>query len=144
MSAESSKGKQVPIVEGLFTYPPDEPHLIAGHCKSCGTYFFPKGRPVHRPGCRERDVEEVLLSNKGKLASYTWHHYQPPRFKTEEPFTPYGIGLVDLAEGIRVVGVLTGCKFEDLKIGMDVEMVAEKLYTDEQGSERLTWKFKPV
>ena len=143
MSTESLKGKQIPIVEGLFTYPPDEPRIIGGRCKSCGTVFFPKGRPVHRPGCREREVEEILLSKKGKLTSYSWHHYQPPRFRME-PFAPYGIGLVDLPEGIRVVGVLTGMKEEEAKIGMEVEMVAEGLYTDEEGNERLTWKFKPV
>jgi len=61
-----------------------------------------------------------------------------------EPYSPYGIGLVELPEGIRVLGMLTGGDIEDIRIGMDVELVVEKLYENEQGDEVITYKFKPV
>ncbi len=145
MSTEGLKQRQIPITDGLFTWHEGEPHLIGGRCKSCGSYFFPRGYVVHKPGCQHREVEEVLLSRMGKLRSYTWHYYQPPSpFRSSEPFSSYGIGLVELPEGIRVFGIMTGCERKDLRTGMDVELVAEKLYTDEQGNERLTWKFRPV
>jgi len=61
-----------------------------------------------------------------------------------EPFEPYGIGLIELPEGIRVMGMLTGCELDDIKIGMDVELVIEKLYQNEQGDDVVTFKFKPI
>ncbi len=75
--------KQYPAEEGLFTWPADEPCLIGGRCKSCGTYFFPKYYVIHKPGCKERQVEGVLLSRRGKLDSYTIQCYPPP-----PPFYP--------------------------------------------------------
>ena len=145
MSAESPEKKQIAITEGLFTWSSGEPYLIGGRCKSCGSYFFPKNYVVHKPGCCQWEVEEVLLSRRGKLRSYTWHYYQPPApFRSSDPFVPYGIGLVELSEGIRVLGIMTDCELKDLRTGMDVELVAEKLYDDEQGNECLTWKFRPV
>ena len=147
MSDEKTKEKsrKIPITEGLFTWPDDKPRLIGGRCKTCGSYFFPKNYVVHKPDCNQWQVEEALLSPRGKLRSYTWHYYQPPPpFKSSEPFVPYGIGLVELPEGIRVFGIMTGCEMKDLRTGMDVELVVEKLYDDEEGNERLTWKFKPV
>jgi len=145
MSAESLKNRQIPITEGLFTWSDGEPHLIGGRCKSCGSYFFPRNYVLHKPGCRYGEVEEVLLSRRGKLRSYTWHYYQPPApFRSTDPFVPYGIGLVELPEGIRVFGIMTGCELKDLRTGIDVELVIEKLYNDEEGNEYLTWKFRPV
>ena len=145
MSAEKPNKKKIPVTEGLFTWPDGEPHLIGGRCKSCGSYFFPRNYIVHKPGCRQWEVEEALLSTRGKLRSYTWHYYQPPApFRSPDPFVPYGIGLVELPEGIRVFGIMTGCELKNLRTGMDVELVVEKLYNDEEGNERLTWKFRPV
>ena len=145
MCSERCVTKQIPIVDGLFTWPSDKPQLIGGRCKYCGSYFFPKTYIRHRPDCPQREVEEVLLSRRGKLKSYTWQYYQPPPpYKGPDPFVPYGIGLVELSEGLKVVGMLTGCELKDLKEGMDVELIVEKLYTDEQGNEYLTWKFSPV
>ena len=145
MSAESSAKQGIPSIEDLYTWPSDEPQLMGGRCKSCGTYYFPRFYVVHKPGCKERELEDVLLSRKGKLISYTVQHYPPPPpFKSTDPFVPYGIGLVELPEGINVLGILTGCAIEDFKTGVKVELVVETLYVDEEGNDRLSWKFKPV
>ena len=137
--------KQYPIQEGLFTWPTDEPHLIGGRCKSCGTYFFPKFSIKHKLDCKERQTEEVLLSRRGKLDSYTVQHYPPPPpFISPDPFVPYAIGWVALPEGIAIAGILTGARLEDLKMHMDVELVVEKVWQDEEGNEALTWKWRPV
>ena len=142
MSAKVTES--IPVIDGLFTWPADKPQLIGTRCLCCGTYFFPKSFSCNNPRCKEKKLEEVLLSPRGKLYSYTIQYYPPPPpFKFEEPFSPYAIGLIELPEGIRVLGMLTGCQFEELKIGMEVEMVVEKLY-QEGGKEVVTWKFKPV
>lgn len=137
--------KQVPAVEGLFTWPADEPCLIGSKCKSCGTYFFPKFATFHKPGCEQGPVEEVLLSRRGKLVSYTVQYYPPPApFVSPDPFVPFAVGLVALPEGIEVPGILTGIAIEDLRTNIEVELVVEKLYEDEEGNEAMTWKFRPA
>ena len=42
------------------------------------------------------------------------------------------------------MGMLAGCKVEDVRIGMDVELTSEALYLDDEGREVATYKFKPV
>jgi hypothetical protein len=136
----SKDKKQVPVEEGLFTWAPGEPRLIGSRCKTCGTYSFPKSYSCPNPDCDAKDVEEVLLSRRGKLASYTIQRYNPPLFKME-PFRPFAIGLVELPEGINVLGILTST--ENLRTGMNLEMVVEGLYTEGE-NEVVTWKFRPV
>ena len=136
---------QIPGAEGIFTWPSDEPHLIGGRCKSCGTYYFPKYYVVHKPGCKEREIEEIPLSRKGKLDTYTVQYYPPPPpFITTVPFVPYAIGWVALPEGIAVAGIITDCKIEDIKQHMNLELVIEKAWEEEDGTEVLTWKWRPA
>ena len=140
----SNEKKQIAAVEGLFSWPSDDPRLIASRCRSCGSVRFPARSTCHNPYCNKDDVEEILLNKRGKLYSYTIHHYcPPPPFHPPDPFVPYGIGLVELPEGIRIMGMLTQCDLE-LKINMDVELVAEKLYDDDKGNEIMGWKWRPL
>ena len=133
-----------PVIEGLFTLDPKEPRLIGSKCTSCGTYFFPETVSCSNPVCKEKKVEQAFLSRRGKLWSYTIQYYPPPPpFKAPEPFVPFGIGLIELPEKIRVLGMLTESDPDKLKIGMEVELVLEKLYED-NGKEVITWKFRPV
>lgn len=80
-----------------------------------------------------------MLSRRGRLVSYTIQRYQPPLFKMD-PFNPFAIGLIELPEGINVLGILT--TIENLKLGLDMELVVEALYV-EDGKEIMTWKFRP-
>lgn len=136
--------KTLPIFDGLFTWP-DNPRLIGIRCKGCGDVSFPKTIIKHRPECPNRETEEILLGNHGVLKSYTIQYYQPPPlFKGPEPFEPYAIGSLVVAEGIEVFGIIKDCSFGDLAVGMKMEVVFEKLYTDVEGNDRITWKFRPV
>lgn len=134
--------KQIPLEEGLFTWPSDTPQLIGGKCKTCGSVFFPVFYETHSPDCKHRDIDEVLLSKKGVLRSYTIQHFPAP-LPYKGP-APYAIGSVEFPESIQVFGQMVGCQFEDLRIGMDVEVIVDKLYDDEEGNEMMTWKFRPV
>ena len=135
---------QIPIEEGLFTWPSDQPSLIGSRCKSCGEYFFPQVNICQNPDCTDKNVEEMSLSRRGTLWSYTIQQYAPPPpYRGPVPLT---IGLMELPkENIKIMGQLVeGVRPEDLKIGMDLELVLEKLFEDENGNEVVTWKFKPV
>ena len=141
-----TKQKQIPAVEGLFTWPSEDPRLIVSRCRTCGTVSFPKFAVCRNPHCKNKtDVEEALLDRRGTLMSYTLMCYPPPPpYLAPDPFIPYAIGEVKFKEGIAIIGQMTGCKYEDLKIGMDVETVAEKIFDDEKGNEVITWKFRPI
>lgn len=137
--------KQIPIVEGLFTWPSAATQLIGGRCTNCKSVFFPQSYQVHRPDCEQSNIEEVLFSRKGILRSFTTQNYPAPvPFRGPDPFIPYAIGMVEFPEGVQIYGIMTGCIIEDLKMNMEVEVVAEELYEDEQGNSMLTWKFRPV
>ena len=142
---EQHQKQRVPAVEGLFTWPSAEPCLIGSRCRSCNTCYFPAISTCMNPECDDKEnVEQVSLSRKGKLWSYTIQVYNPPPPFPQVPkeqFTPFAVGIVELPEGVRVIGMLTTT--ENLEIGMELELVAGKLYEDEN-NEYLTWKFKPT
>lgn len=145
MSNSNTEHSPVPILSGFFEGSGEAARLIGVRCKTCGTYSFPKFRDIHKPGCAKRDLEEVLLSKTGEVQTYTIQYYQPaPVFVGPDPFVPYAIGSVALPEGISVLGIMTDCVLEELKVGMRVEVLAETLYSDETGREFQTWKFRPL
>lgn len=146
MNTERLDKKRIPIVQGVFTWPSDEPRFIASRCKKCGTVSFPKSPVCRNPKCKNKtDVEETLLTRRGKLLSYTLVCYPPPPpFVSPQPFVPFPIGEVQFPEGIAIMGQMTGCQYENLEIGMDVEMVVDKLFQDDQGDEVVGWKFRPI
>jgi uncharacterized OB-fold protein len=135
-----------PSIEGWYTTGA-EPHLIGTRCKACGTYFFPKQDFFCRnPRCKSTDFEEVELSRTGKIWSYTEHYYQPPEpFISPDPFVPYAIAAVELEkEKMVILGqVADGVAHADLKTGMEVEVVVEKLY-EQDGTDYTVWKWRPV
>lgn len=138
--------KEIPISEGLWAKQlptKGEPRLIGSRCPSCGEFFFPRkprGICVH---CQHQGLEEVELSQRGKIASFTVA-MQPPGGGFYKGSVPYAYGCVDLPEGVRVETLFTGCDFGDLKVGAEVQLVIERLYTDDEGNEITTYKFKPI
>src|SRR6478609_7283153 len=137
----------VPALEGWFTMDAAKPHLIGTQCKSCSTYYFPKQTLFCKnPACNGDVFDEVQLSRTGKIWSFTNACYQPPEpYIAADPYVPYAIIAVELEkEKMVVLGqAVEGVDVSQLKAGMDVELVLEKLFEDEQ-SVKMTWKWKPV
>ena len=142
-----SEKAQVPAIEGWFTTDPVAPALLGTRCKTCGTVFFPKQELYCRnPRCAGAEFEEVPLSRTGTVWSFTEHFYQPPEpYVSPDPFVPYTVAAVELAEEKMVVlgQVAAGVESKNLRAGMEVELVLEKLYEDDE-NEYLVWKWKPV
>lgn len=131
------------IAEGLFVLPGgslDGGYLIGAKCSNCATVSFPKW--VVCPVClRDDTMEEVPLSKRGKLYSYSVNRMAPDGFDA-----PYITGKVELPEKIRIFSVITGCEpVEDsLCIGMEMGLVFEPLRKDEKGGDLVGYKFRPV
>lgn len=69
-------------------------------CKACETlHAFP--RPFC-PACGSGDVQKVAARGTGTLAAITTLHRAPTKEHKER--LPYAIALVDLDEGVRVMG----------------------------------------
>lgn len=49
-----------------------------------------------------------------------------------------------LNDGVSIETLFTGCELDELKVGMEVEVVVEKLHDNAEGAEVLTYKCKPV
>ena len=142
----SSDVKEVAAIEGLFTWQGKEATLIGSHCKGCGGYQFPRSFTCNNPTCKNKDVEDVALSRRGTLWSYSVQFYEPPPpFKSLTPtFEPFAVGLIEIPEGLKILGRVVGTDINSLKIGMKLEIVAQKLFVDEQGSDAIGWAFRPV
>ena len=144
-----------PVVEGWFTVPDDDtpPSLIGTRCSRSGTYFFPPERVMSRaPGQADSTLEEVHLSRRGRIWSYTDAQYQPPEpyVQVSDPYEPFCIAAVELeAERMVVMGqVVAGVGVDDLQVGMEMELVLDTLdvRTDEDGDEveYVVRKWRPV
>ena len=127
---------RVPIREGAFIESSEGSILLANRCKSCGQIFFPKA--VFCLSCFSEDTEELKLSRRGKLYSYTIGYMPSMHF---EP--PYAIGYVDMPEGVRIFTPLKMVDGKPFSIGIDMEVVIEKLWQDND-NEVIGYKFKPV
>ena len=138
-----------PAIEGWFTTGP-EPALVGSRCSTCSsTYFPPTGGFCRNPACDGEVFNEVELSRRGRIWSYTDAQYQPPApyigpQGDDAPYVPFALAAVELAEGMVVLGqVAEGYGVDDLKVGAEVELVVETLYADEDGP-RVIWRWKPV
>ncbi len=132
-------------IEGWFTLD-DSPCLLGAKCKDCGTYYFPKTISYCRnPNCDGESFAEVPLSRSGKIWSYTNACYKPPApFVADEPFVPYSIAAVELAEEQMIIlgQIVKGVSTDDMKVGDEVELALETLHEDEDVC-KVTWKWKP-
>lgn len=131
--------KRIPVREGLWTTD-REPRLAGSRCKCCGEVFFPRKQIC--VNCQCQKLEKIKLKRKGKIYSYTIVMQRPPMWYKGP--VPYAIGYVELPERVKIETLFTDCEFQALKIGMDVELVIEKLHEDDEGNEIMAYKFKPI
>ncbi|WP_079191568.1 bifunctional MaoC family dehydratase N-terminal/OB-fold nucleic acid binding domain-containing protein [Streptomyces sp. CB00455] len=90
--------------------------LLIQRCTSCATLRFP-----WLPGCNacaSPDWDTVEASGSGTVFSYVVMHHPP--FPAFDP--PYAVALVELAEGVRVVGNITGVPYDKVRIGQPVRL----------------------
>ena len=138
-------GKQIPVHPGLFTEG-KSPQLVGSKCADCSEVTFPKQSSC--PKCTSEKAEEILLSRKGTLWTWTIQHFAPPSPPYDGPqgddFVLYGVGYIELEEGVRVESRLTINDEKLFKIGMTMELGIEKYRTDAVGNDVMTFVFQPA
>ena len=137
---------QVPIAEGLFTWPSDEPRLIGARCEACGAISFPVRRGCTR--CGSTDLANHHLGRDGTLWTWTSQGFVP-----KEPFNgnliagidalPWFVGVVEIPGELRVEALLVGVTEQTVQIGMPMRLVVVPWRVDDQGNETVTFAFAP-
>ena len=133
--------KRVPVKEGLFKLPSDggQGYLIASRCKACGDYFHPKR--VVCANCYSEDLEEVPLSQRGRIFTYTIGRTGYPGDPVTPPFiTAY----VELPEKLQVLSLITDIDLDKVEIGREVELYFWKTGEDDQGNQVMAYAFRPI
>jgi uncharacterized OB-fold protein len=137
---------QVPVAEGLFTWPSDDPQLIGSRCTACGIITFPTQDSC--PSCASTAMAEHLLTRRGRLWAWTTQHFPPPSppyaGPTGEAFVPFGIGYVELPGEVKVESRLTVADPAALTPGMEMELTLVPFGTDDDGNEVVTFAFRPA
>ena len=83
-------------------------------CRGCGTLRHPPGPMC--PACGAGKLEYLLAAGTGEVYSYVVHHH-PPVPGHQAPFV---VALVELTEGVRMVGELLGVDPGQVRVGMPV------------------------
>ena len=137
---------QVAFAPDVFTWPDDEPRLIGVRCRDCGAVAFPLAPSCAR--CGATDVERHLLPRRGTLWTWTTQEFLPKEpyagGETMETFRPYGVGLVQLGDEVRVEARLTEADPARLAFGMEVELAIVPFRVDDDGTEVVAYAFRPV
>ncbi len=118
--------------------------LMGEVCPHCEVKIFPP-RDVC-PSCRGGAKVEYQFSGRGEVYSYTKVFDAPEGFGG---LAPYYCALVKLEEGPIITAQLTDVDPDELKIGMQVEMVTRLLNKPSQGEKDkgpliYGYKFRPV
>lgn len=136
-----------PAVEGWFTMDEAQPQLIGARGKQTGSFFFPPTGAIGAdPSAPFEEREEVKLSRRGKVWSWTTGNYAPPApYVAPDPFEPYAVVAVELTEEKMVVlGQLAdGYDVADISLGQEMELVLDTLFEDDE-NEYLIWKWRPA
>jgi uncharacterized protein len=75
------------------------------------------------PYCRATGTDWLESSGRGRV--YSWIVASHPVDAVLVDQVPYVVGLIDLEEGVRVVGNVLGCLPEDVEAEMRVELFFE-------------------
>lgn len=90
--------------------------LLIQRCSGCGTLRLP-----WLPGCNacgSPGWDTVRAAGEGTVFSYVVMHHPP--FPAFDP--PYAVALVELAEGVRVLGNVTGVPYDKVRAGLPVTL----------------------
>ncbi|MGW6523789.1 bifunctional MaoC family dehydratase N-terminal/OB-fold nucleic acid binding domain-containing protein [Streptomyces sp. NPDC054962] len=109
--------------------------LLVQRCTGCDTLRFP-----WLPGCNacgSPEWDTVEAGGEGTVFSYVVMHHPP--FPAFSP--PYAIGLIELAEGVRIISNVVDVPHDKVRIGMPVEL--EFRSYDDEGGELVLPVFRP-
>lgn len=136
------KEGEILLREGMLTFPVlpgEKPQLIASKCKKCGDLAFPGKERCGK--CAGVEMEEVLLSSKGRIYSYTIVRQAVPGYRV-----PNILAVVKIPEDdtLMILAQIKDCNIEEVRCGLEVETVVAEVYTNRKGQQVIGYAFRPV
>ncbi|AHH96489.1 OB-fold domain-containing protein [Kutzneria viridogrisea] len=90
--------------------------LRVQRCSACGVVRHPPGPMC--PRCNALDPGYVVATGLGEVFSYVVHHHPPVPGRE----LPYVVALVELSEGVRMLGELVGVPPDEVRVGLPVRV----------------------
>jgi uncharacterized OB-fold protein len=112
--------------------------LMAGKCQKCGKIHLPP-RPLC-DNCFSQQFTWIPVSGKGKLLTYTVIHIAPQQF---QDIAPYAVGIIQLENGAKIPGMISGATQEQLRIGMNLTIDFTACDTTQRWPQWPRYCFKP-
>jgi len=115
--------------------------LMGARCSSCATVVFP--RQDSCPRCSDGTMSAHGLPVSGRVWSWTLQAFppKPPYRPPAGGCQPYHLGYVDLGEVL--VEARLAVPREEIRIGLAVRLTTVTAYQDEDGTEVVTFAFRP-
>jgi uncharacterized OB-fold protein len=118
---------------------PQRYRLEAARCTVCNKIAFPPRLVC--PSCHGESFDTVTLSGEGKLVTWTTLYVVPGELAVQ---APYVVGIVELAEGVRLTAQIVDCNPDELEFGTPVRRVLRRLRAEgEGGILQYGYKFVP-
>ena len=121
----------------LFVEGDDGPRLLGSRCRGCKSHHFPRHDTC--PYCGLSDIEARELSPTGVLWAWTAVTAPPPGYVGA---VPYGFGVVELPEGVRVITRIAEGDPARLHAGQPMRLILEELSRDNDGVPVLAYAFE--
>lgn len=129
--------EQIPFVDYLVLG--DDPHLVAKECSACGALYFDRRNACAK--CGKREFGSRRLSNDGVVRTFSIVHRATPDVKV-----PYVSAVIDLEGGGMAKANLVEIDPtpEQVKLGMKVTLTTFPIGTDSEGTEAISFGYRPV
>ncbi len=117
----------------------DDPHLVAQECQSCGALFLDRRNAC--ASCGGVEFGSRRLANEGVLRAFTIVHRATPGVRV-----PYVSAIVDTDGGGVVKANVIGIDPvpEQVRLGMKVTLTTFVVGTDAEGTEAISFGYRPA
>ncbi|MFH0811235.1 MAG: Zn-ribbon domain-containing OB-fold protein [Pseudomonadota bacterium] len=110
-----------------------EGKVMGTKCKVCGGKYYPPSADCCK--CFSSEMEWFEMTSLGHLITYTKIYVLPEHFAdhfTKAPFSKYTldpcpVGIIEVEDGLRVMGWMPKMSLNEIKIGMPLRITAEIL-----------------
>jgi uncharacterized OB-fold protein len=102
-----------------------EGRLVVQRCTTCSALHVPPKAVC--PNCEGVSWDRAPLGGDGEVTSYTVIHVPPARLAAE---APYVVAVAHMAEGVSLLGRLTGAPIDAVHVGMPVRFVTPAVGAD--------------
>ena len=113
--------------------------LVGAKCRKCGKIHFPPRQLCDT--CLSNELEWNHIPTEGTLQTYTIIYIAPAQFQA---MAPYAIGIVGLANGLKIPGMIRNAPLDQIKIGMRLSIAFEPSDGTSQWPQWPRYYFKPA